>query len=1102
MRHVRAAVAVIALLVCSLAASADTCPATPPPYQYYQGVTFAGTNCASGLGGTCGIAQPIAFQLSVPSYAGNLQPCDVVTWQFGDGTSVTMPPGVFTSSHTYATAGSYQVFTSITNALGTQANIYYPTSVVVANGYLQFASGSPYYYSPSFTVTEGNSAVVTVQRTNGNGPASVHYATSNGSAVSGQQYVESTGTLNFADGELQKTITIDTIDDHVFHPYSLSFNVSLSAPTGGFLVAPYSNATVSITDVDPRPLLSFETAAYTVTENVGSLPVRLLRSGDINSTVSVSYTVGSSNASISSNGVVTFFAGETTKTIIVPIIDDAIWTGDREFGVSLNGATNYAGYIISSTYITVKDNEPPPTLSFADVRVIEGNSGTTTITLTATLSAPLQTYLYVTPVLTNQTARYGTDYVVSNCCSSNAIPAGQLSTTFDVQILGNTKPEPDKTFQFGANANIYPTLLPVRPATVTIVNDDAEVTPARLSISRGGTAQLVANFGSAPATPQTVTLTSSDPSVVSVPASVTVSSASLIIPITGKAAGKTMITSTVPAAYGGGTYTTDVYVYDGAVMLLSPATVSVPVGGTATITASMSPALDTAEGAALTMSGSGAITMPDRVTVDANGTSTFTITGVRKGLVGLIATLGTNRGNAVTTISVTVTDPSTTPSISQISPANGPAAGGTSITMNGANLRGDCTISFGGVPATNVAFISASSMTATTPEHAAGAADVTLSCGSDTFNLARGFTYLAASPTISNVTPSFGNTAGGTVVTITGTNIASGCWPFFDGTASRAATVSGPTEMVAATPAHAAPGTVALVLRCSSTADATLANAFTYSSAPESSPVITGVDPLVGSAGKTVTISGARFRYDDAVTFDAVPATILATSPGMHVARIPELPLGKTSINVTDSGGHTSTTGPIFTTVEPQPPQIATVTPATTRPANEVTLDGSGFRPGYSFTIGDQPAPILSLTYTRVVVRVPQLPAGSYGVNVLNAASNVAAVGPQINVLAAGLAITRATPGCTTTDGGGRMTINGSGFVAGAVVTFDGVNGTAVSVDNAQTITVTLPALPAHPPRIVVTNPNGDTASLSNAVIVSSPFDPNSCVVRPRAAHH
>jgi len=355
--------------------------------------------------------------------------------------------------------------------------------------------------------------------------------------------------------------------------------------------------------------------------------------------------------------------------------------------------------------------------------------------------------------------------------------------------------------------------------------------------------------------------------------------------------------------------------------------------------------------------------------------------------------------------------------------------------------------------------------------------------------------------TLSNVTPDSGGTSGNTLVKITGTNIASGCWPFFDGLAARTAIVSGPTEVIASTPAHATAGSVPVTLRCTGAPIAALPDGFTYSAAAEPSPVITTADPLTGSPGKSVTINGTRFRLDDTVTFDAVTATVLSTTVGTHIVRIPELPPGKTSITVTDALGRVSTTGPIFTIVEPQVPQITSVTPSTTRPSNEVTLDGSGFRAGFTFTIGDQPAAIVTLTYTRVVLRVPPLGPGSYEIDAVNAASKVAA-GTQLNVLAAGLAVTSAARMCSTTDGRGPMTLTGSGFVTGATVTLDGVPTSGAVVVDAQTITLTLPPLPAGTPRVVVTNPNGDSASLTNAFSVISPFDPIGCTTRSRPARH
>jgi hypothetical protein len=225
------------------------------------------------------------------------------------------------------------------------------------------------------------------------------------------------------------------------------------------------------------------------------------------------------------------------------------------------------------------------------------------------------------------------------------------------------------------------------------------------------------------------------------------------------------------------------------------------------------------------------------------------------------------------------------------------------------------------------------------------------------------------------------------------------------------------------------------------------------------------------------------------------------------------MPPGMKSITLRDFHGHASTTGPVFRVTEGRAPLITNVTPPAARPANEVTLDGT-FREGYTFTIGDQPATIVTMSeiYRYVVLRVPRLDAGSYSIKMRNAASDVVAVGPAFKVLPAGLEVTRVSPVCVTTEGGVRMTINGSGFAAGASVTFDGstkMRGYAgeTAVIDEHTITFIVPRLGTmlifdDTPGITVTNPNGDSASLTNAFTVISPFDPNGCTPRARPARH
>ena len=64
------------------------------------------------------------------------------------------------------------------------------------------------------------------------------------------------------------------------------------------------------------------------------------------------------------------------------------------------------------------------------------------------------------------------------------------------------------------------------------------------------------------------------------------------------------------------------------------------------------------------------------------------------------------------------------PSVTGIGPTFGATAGGTVVTIAGGNFVPGSAVTIGGVPATNVSVLSASSLTATTGPHAAGAADV------------------------------------------------------------------------------------------------------------------------------------------------------------------------------------------------------------------------------------------------------------------------------------------------------------------------------------------------------------------------------------------
>jgi|GEM_PF-2885266 len=102
----------------------------------------------------------------------------------------------------------------------------------------------------SYTFNEGDgTVVVTVTRSDGSyGEVSVDYLVSDDSAVDGEDYLATEGTLYFADGEMSQTISIDVLEDSVDENIE-SFTVTLSNPVNTILGS-IKNASVSIVDND------------------------------------------------------------------------------------------------------------------------------------------------------------------------------------------------------------------------------------------------------------------------------------------------------------------------------------------------------------------------------------------------------------------------------------------------------------------------------------------------------------------------------------------------------------------------------------------------------------------------------------------------------------------------------------------------------------------------------------------------------------------------------------------------------------------------------------------------------------------------------------
>jgi hypothetical protein len=107
--------------------------------------------------------------------------------------------------------------------------------------------------------------------------------------------------------------------------------------------------------------------------------------------------------------------------------------------------------------------------------------------------------------------------------------------------------------------------------------------------------------------------------------------------------------------------------------------------------------------------------------------------------------------------------------ISSLSPNRGYISGGNSVIINGTgfDIHAAATVTFSGIPATDIAVLSTTQIRVTTPAHAVGLVNVVVEQYGITATLVNGFGFVNPL-TIHSVSPSRGQTDGGTVVTITG----------------------------------------------------------------------------------------------------------------------------------------------------------------------------------------------------------------------------------------------------------------------------------------------------------------------------------------------
>ena len=193
------------------------------------------------------------------------------------------------------------------------------------------------------------------------------------------------------------------------------------------------------------------------------------------------------------------------------------------------------------------------------------------------------------------------------------------------------------------------------------------------------------------------------------------------------------------------------------------------------------------------------------------------------------------------------------PTITSISPDNGPVSGGTAFTLTGTGFVPGPELIIGGITATNIALVSVTQITATAPASGTAGSKAVKLTNPDGQNITSAFTYNPL-PTISPVSPNNGRLSGGNTITITGSQFVNGATIKIDNIAAETTFISA-AELRAITPAGSSTGAKDVLVTNPDSGFVSLPGGFTYNPVP----TITGVSPASGPQGTVVTINGSNF---------------------------------------------------------------------------------------------------------------------------------------------------------------------------------------------------------------------------------------------------
>ena len=290
------------------------------------------------------------------------------------------------------------------------------------------------------------------------------------------------------------------------YSYDALGRLNSSAVSGGS-----NNGQQATTSFDPAGNRSNYTVATTSTASLaiadanvtegGAAAVVVTRTGSLTGATTVSYATANGTAVApgdygTTSGTLSFAAGESSKTISIPTVDDNSYKGTRAFTVSLSSPSTGTAIARATATVSIADNEVVPQLSISNATVVEG----ATASLTVTRSGQTSTAVSVNYATANGTAVAPGDYGATS--GTLTFQPSETTKTIAVGTVDDSAYESTENFTVNLSGATAGAVINKAVGTITLTDNDnppsfsissasaTEGNPLALTVTKSGTSAI------------------------------------------------------------------------------------------------------------------------------------------------------------------------------------------------------------------------------------------------------------------------------------------------------------------------------------------------------------------------------------------------------------------------------------------------------------------------------------------------------------------------------------------------------------------------------------------------------------------------------------